>query len=137
MIIKPVTILNKIYLILLLLNTFYSCGEKPKKFENKNSKVLTSTNGIGEKLFDSNCQQCHGVIDTIIGSPLRGLVEKRGMEWIYEFVNNSEKMIKNKDSVSVQIYKHYGMTLMPPFPNLTRTEIDSIFKYVEELDIKK
>ncbi|EAY29036.1 cytochrome c3 family protein [Microscilla marina] len=85
----------------------------------------------GKTLFDNNCQQCHSPgADVIVGPGLKGIMDRRSMEWLIPWVKNSAKVIASGDPYAVKLYNKYNKTAMQSF-NLSDEEIKNIFAYVQ------
>ncbi|WP_299458909.1 c-type cytochrome [uncultured Microscilla sp.] len=85
----------------------------------------------GKTLFDNNCQQCHSPgADVIVGPGLKGIMDRRSMEWLIPWVKNSAKVIASGDPYAVKLYNKYNKTAMQSF-SLSDEEIKNIFAYVQ------
>jgi len=85
----------------------------------------------GKTLFNNNCQQCHSAgADVIVGPGLKGILERRTIEWLIPWVKNSQKVIASGDSYAVALYNKYNKAQMQSFA-LSDAEIKNIFAYVE------
>lgn len=85
----------------------------------------------GKDLFNNNCQQCHSPgADVIVGPGLKGIMDRRSMEWLIPWVKNSAKVIASGDAYAVKLYNKYNKTAMQSF-NLSDDEIKNIFAYVQ------
>lgn len=85
----------------------------------------------GKSLFDNNCQQCHSPgADVVVGPGLKGIMERRTIEWLIPWVKNSQKVIASGDAYAVKIYNQYNKTQMQSF-SLSDDEIKNIFAYVK------
>lgn len=85
----------------------------------------------GKDLFNNNCQQCHSPgADEVVGPGLKGIMDRRSMEWLIPWVKNSQKVIKSGDAYAVKLYNKYNKTQMQSF-NLSDDEIKNIFAYVQ------
>jgi len=82
----------------------------------------------GKDLFKTNCAACHTLETKLIGPPLSGVSEKRDMEWIYQFVRNSQEFIKT-DVEAKAVFEENNQTVMTPFPQLSDEDIDNIIFY--------
>src|SRR5690606_24259918 len=53
----------------------------------------------GQTLFQTNCASCHNPIKPMTGPALKGVTETvpGGMNWIYDWVHNSSKVIASGD----------------------------------------
>ncbi|MEM6262413.1 MAG: c-type cytochrome [Bacteroidota bacterium] len=87
----------------------------------------------GKKLFRGNCASCHKVVGQLVGPQLKGVSEKyaNDKEWLYEWVRNSQKLIKAGDEKAVALYEQYNKQAMTAFPNLTDENIESILAWVD------
>lgn len=86
----------------------------------------------GKTLFQTNCASCHNPIKDMTGPALKGISEEipGGMEWIYDWVHNSSKVIASGDEYANKIFDEWGNTQMTHFPQLTEDQIDDIITYV-------
>lgn len=87
----------------------------------------------GKALFMSNCASCHNPIKESTGPALQGIrASLPGGDWVYKWVNNSGALIAAGDPEAVRVFNKYNKTQMTAFPQLSKEEIDAIFKYVDE-----
>lgn len=86
----------------------------------------------GKSLFNSQCAACHKLDNNSIGPPLRGVTERRDMEWLHAWITNSSALIASGDQDAVEIYEEYNQTAMPPFPQLSEQDIDNILAYTAQ-----
>jgi mono/diheme cytochrome c family protein len=85
----------------------------------------------GQALFEANCQSCHAAsAETVIGPGLKGILERRTIEWLIPWVKNSQKVIKSGDPYAVALFEKYNKAVMNSFEALKDDEIKSIFAYV-------
>ncbi|WP_299455661.1 cytochrome c [uncultured Microscilla sp.] len=96
----------------------------------------TFTNGeqalynYGKSLFNNNCQQCHSSgADVIVGPGLKGVLNRRSIDWLITWVQNSQKVIASGDPYAVKLYNKYNKTMMQSF-TLTTSEVKAILFYV-------
>lgn len=90
----------------------------------------------GKTLFQTNCASCHNPIKPMTGPALKGVVANipGGMEWVYDWVHNSSKVIASGDEYANNLFKEWGQVPMTHFPQLTEQEIDDIFAYVDSYE---
>lgn len=88
-------------------------------------------NEHGKNLFEQNCKQCHALDRVIVGPALDDVTKRRSTEWLYNFINNSQTVIKQGDPGAVALFEKYSGTVMPPFPSLSRSDIDSLLQYID------
>lgn len=87
----------------------------------------------GKKLFIRNCTSCHYIgMDKVATAPaLGGITKIRKKDWLYNYTRNSYQMFENGDSIAKKIReKDWG--LMTSFPNLTNSDLDAIYYFVEK-----
>jgi len=85
----------------------------------------------GKSLFNSLCAACHKPYSKSIGPALNGLSERRSVEWIKSWIQNSSALIASGDAEAVSIFEEFNKMPMPAFPQLTDAEIGDILAYVE------
>lgn len=90
----------------------------------------------GATLFQTNCAACHNPIRDMTGPALKGVVANipGGMDWVYDWVHNSSKVIASGDEYANKIFKEWGQTQMTHFPQLSESDIDDIFAYVDAFE---
>jgi hypothetical protein len=68
--------------------------------------VDTPEKALGEQIFKNNCATCHATTDEVVVGPgLKGILERRPIEWIIKWVNNPQKVIKSGDKYAVDLYE--------------------------------
>lgn len=87
---------------------------------------------LGKDLFNSLCAACHKMDKNSIGPPLRGVTNRRDTQWLHEWIKNSPGMIASGDETAVALYEEYNQTAMPPFPQLSETDVDNILAYTSQ-----
>lgn len=83
----------------------------------------------GKALFNANCAACHKLDAKMTGPPLRNVIAKHDIQWIYKWIYNSSAMIKSGDAAAVKIWDEYKPTVMTAFPQLSKPDIDNIIAY--------
>lgn len=87
----------------------------------------------GKTLFMSNCASCHNPLKESTGPALQNIrASLPSGDWVYNWVHNSSALIASGDKEANRVYNKYGKVQMTPFPQLSKEEIDAIFKYVDE-----
>ena len=51
----------------------------------------------GKELFENNCASCHAVHKVMVGPALKGITERRKIDWIIQWVKNPAKVIASGD----------------------------------------
>ena len=86
---------------------------------------------LGKELFNNNCQQCHSAgAEVIVGPGLKGILERRTIEWVIPWVQNSQKMIASGNPAAIALYNKYNKTVMQSF-DLSEYEIKAIMVYIQ------
>jgi cytochrome c2 len=109
----------------------FTCGVKDDRFIDG---VTDSSSCLGKTLFKKNCAACHNASSVKSTGPglwgVLGRIPSR--EWLYEWVRNSNKLIKSGDAYANAIYHEYNETQQTIFGNtLSNKEIDAIIEYVD------
>jgi mono/diheme cytochrome c family protein len=90
-----------------------------------------ATLDLGKSLFENNCTSCHGVgSEDVVGPGLKGIMQRRNMDWLIKWVKSSQTVINSGDKYAVDLYNKYNKTQMQNF-NLKDDEIKAIFAYVQ------
>lgn len=85
----------------------------------------------GKALFQSKCATCHHPLNDATGPALQGVDERvPSKEWLYDWVNNSAKVIASGDKYANDVFNKWGKTAMTGFPELSHEDIDAIVVYV-------
>lgn len=90
-----------------------------------------SAEADGKKLFKTWCAQCHKIDKRFTGPALRGAMDRvPSKEWLFRWVKNSQKLVKEGDPYAVKIFAEYNKTIMTPNA-VSDEEILAIMDYVE------
>lgn len=84
----------------------------------------------GRTLFLSRCAACHHVNKNLTGPALSGIDERRSMEWIIQFVQSSQQLVKSGDTTAVSLYEKFNKVIMPDHADLTVDNIKNIVEYI-------
>jgi mono/diheme cytochrome c family protein len=84
----------------------------------------------GKTLFSNNCEPCHSPGgDIIVGPGLKGILERRSVDWLIPWVQNSQKVILSSKPYALKVHKPYGQLAKHQF-QLTSNQVKSILFYV-------
>lgn len=84
----------------------------------------------GKELFNRNCKACHSIGGgTKVGPDLKGITQKRNLDWIIKFTKSSKDMISAGDADAVAIFEEFGKKPMPSH-NMSNAEIQAILDYI-------
>lgn len=98
-------------------------------FDTKNDSLFKK----GKTLFKNNCSSCHymGMDKKMTAPALGGITKRRDKKWLYDYTRNSIGMYQKNDSIAVEL-RNQGWALMNSFPDLTDSELNAIYYFVEE-----
>lgn len=86
----------------------------------------------GYLLFDEwDCDNCHEVNSKKVGPALAGVPQRRKKNWLYQFIQNSQKLIGKGDPTAVALYEEHNKLPMP-IHDLEPDQIDLILAYIEK-----
>jgi mono/diheme cytochrome c family protein len=99
----------------------------------------------GAVLFYNNCASCHAVDKDMTG-PALGLVTKRlqpilgegqhGLDHLYEFTRNPAKFMEHEGYFPC-LKQKFGGAMMTPFPDLTDSDLDKLYAWIENEAARK
>lgn len=85
----------------------------------------------GKSIFSTRCAGCHNVHKVLTGPALAGVDQRRTMDWIINFVQSSQAMVKKGDKDAVALFEKFNKIPMPDHPDLTDDHIKSIVAYIK------
>jgi mono/diheme cytochrome c family protein len=86
----------------------------------------------GEQIFKNNCSTCHAVTDEIVVGPgLKGISQRRPIDWIVKWVHNPAAVIASGDKYAVDLYNKYNKAQMTAYPNYSEGQIKSVIAYID------
>lgn len=94
---------------------------------NKTLDTITE----GKALFVSNCASCHNLAKDATGPALAFAPQRLEHDWLDHWIWNSAAMIAYGDPYANCIYNRYNKTAMTAFPDLSREDLDKLYKYLE------
>lgn len=84
----------------------------------------------GKTLFSNNCEPCHSPGgDIIVGPGLKGILERRSVDWLIPWVQNSQKVMLSSKPYALRVHNQYGQLAKHQF-HLTSNQVKSILFYV-------
>jgi cytochrome c oxidase cbb3-type subunit III len=87
----------------------------------------------GKTLFDGNCAACHSMDADIVGPALKNVHERRGDEWLHQFIKNSQALIQSGDADAVAVYEQFKKMPMPAFEgSMSDGDITDVIAYIKE-----
>lgn len=95
------------------------------------STLPDSTLLKGERIFKAKCYPCHAATsDIVVGPGLKGITQRRSIEWIIRWTQNPKKVLESGDNYANNLYELYNRADMPAFADLSPTEIKSILAFI-------
>lgn len=91
----------------------------------------------GRQIFVGRCQACHAVSDkVVIGPGMKGVLERRELPWLIQWIRNSQALIRSGDPIAVKLYEEYNQAQMPSFLDLSDDDIKAVLAYVKAEETK-
>ncbi|HEV7333027.1 MAG TPA: cytochrome c [Flavisolibacter sp.] len=85
----------------------------------------------GKTIFTSRCAGCHNINKQVLGPALAGVDERRSMDWIVNFVQSSQSLIKSGDKDAVALFKQFNNIPMPDHKDLSAEQIKSVVAFIQ------
>jgi mono/diheme cytochrome c family protein len=85
----------------------------------------------GEAIFNANCKTCHKLDQRYTGPALRGVTERRTLDWAKNFIINSQALIQSGDAQAVALFREYNNIVMPAHDFLSEMEVMNLLSYIE------
>jgi mono/diheme cytochrome c family protein len=86
--------------------------------------------GQARETFQSMCSACHTVGGgQLVGPDLEGVSERRSEQWIIEFVQRSQELVRAGDPDAVAVFEEFNRIPMPDQP-LSDNDIRGIIEYI-------
>lgn len=83
----------------------------------------------GEEIFAEKCAGCHSIGGgDLLGPDLKGVTEKREMEWLVTEITEPEKLEYENDPIKQELIEKYGMRM--PNVGISREEALLIIEYL-------
>lgn len=98
-----------------------------------NPEVSDSEEAIsaGKSIFNANCKTCHRLDQKNVGPALRGVSDRRSIDWSKKFIRNSQALIASGDAQAVAIYNEYNQLAMPSHEFLSDDDVMNLLAYIE------
>lgn len=130
---------------------FYREDNSAKKFEQALAKHYDSRPVLddyaeccytmdlvkGKQLFETECKQCHGFYERVVGPALVPAIKTQSLKSLIHFTKYPQMVIMDSDIGSryYNMYSEYGQ-MMPNHEHLSDDDIRSILYYVEKKAIQ-
>ena len=63
---------------------------------------------------------------------MRGVASKYETEWLYQWIKNSQGLVKSGDALAVKLFTENNNSVMTSFPQLTDEDINNILAYTSQ-----
>ncbi len=84
----------------------------------------------GEDVFAKNCIACHTIGGgNRVGPDLKGVEERRSVEWIGQFILSSEKLINSGDQDAIDNFEKFNKIKMQDF-NFNSAQLTELITYI-------
>ena len=85
----------------------------------------------GKAIFNSRCASCHNINKTVVGPALAGVHDRRDIDWIVQFVQSSQTLIKSGDKDASALFAKFNNMPMPDHKDLSAEKIKSVIEYIK------
>ncbi len=125
------TILSISLALLLTFSTALFAQETESDASTEVAAEATADPVKGKSLFNSNCAACHALNAKRTGPALANVGAKHERDWLYKWIKNSQKLIKEGDPIAIALWDEWQPSVMNSFPQLTNEDIDNILAYTD------
>ncbi len=94
-------------------------------------EVNTELAAQGETVFKQMCTACHKTDQKLIGPPVKGIFERRSVEWVMNMILNPEQML-DEDPIAMELLKEHNNVRMLD-QNLTEEDAKALVEYFRTL----
>lgn len=84
----------------------------------------------GKNLYTSRCGNCHKINEVFVGPALADVDKRRKSDWIINFVQSSQTMVKAGDADAVALFAKFKVP-MPDHKDLSETDVSNIIEYIK------
>ena len=94
----------------------------------------------GKAIYKQNCAVCHALTDQKLAGPgLKGIADRAPKgDWLFNWVKNNTKMIKEGDAYANKIYKENGNAAMTVFEGvLSDDDIKAVVEYIKNPPVEQ
>ncbi len=84
----------------------------------------------GEIIFKSNCASCHTIgKGNLVGPDLEGLMERRDESWVRRFIQSSQSLLAEGDSLALALFQENNYVPMPD-QLLSEEDLTAVLDYI-------
>ena len=127
------SVMRKLTVLFLPLVLLTSQANSAVNIETSSTGLEVSEETIkeGKQLFDTRCASCHALDRRMTGPALKGITEKRDIEWLVSWIKDNNALRDAGDADAIAIYNEYNGSPMIQFKDLSDDQIKSILMFVE------
>lgn len=86
----------------------------------------------GKAIFNNQCTACHTIGGgRLVGPDLKGVTSQRPHQWLVEYIQNPEKMFKEKNPIAEKLLNEYAGVRMPDL-GLSRQQANDALAYIKQ-----
>jgi len=112
-----------------------SCGQGQNENKTAATEAQGPINSNGKQLFINNCQRCHELNQDKMGPKLAGVLSRWNNDTtqLAVFIKDPQQLISGgKNNYANQLYSTWNGAQMPPFANLSESDIKDIIAYINK-----
>lgn len=91
----------------------------------------------GKAIFTSRCASCHNVNKMVVGPALAGVDQRHSIDWIINFVQSSQTVIKSGDKKAAELFAKFNNIPMPDHKDLTADNIKSVVEFIKSSTVEE
>src|SRR4029077_17790861 len=81
--------------------------------------------------FNKRCTACHTYGKGVkVGPDLKGVNERRKLDWLLKFIHGSSVVIKSGDPIATALFAQFKQQRMPDWTDLSDQQVKDILSYI-------
>jgi cytochrome c2 len=93
---------------------------------------LSIAQSKGALIFKSNCASCHTISKgNLVGPDLEGLLERRNKNWLRKFIQSSQTLIAEGDTLALTLFQENNYVPMPD-QLLSDDDLTAVLNYIDQ-----
>lgn len=86
----------------------------------------------GQQIFQDQCSRCHLFGEQKIGPSLASITDKKPVDWLVYFIQNSQEVIGGGDAYANYLFRSYHGMVMPAFNELSEEQVLDVLSYIQQ-----